>query len=367
MASTQLATDLARRDDHDIGQILAVNTSEYGSDDILATREDFFWRYDQNPAGQGVIPVIRNRRGDVVGFIWLVPIRIRIKGQDCSVAIGTNLVIQPEYRRTFGYVKLLRQFECAVRDHDIPLHFSFVSEENYKQLRLNRPRTAFTVPLLAKPLDYDALARDYFTSKWKRFIGSRAGWLLSPLFREKPFLKRNNEITIRAIEQFDGDFDEFWRHVQDNYPVMVVRDRAFLAWRFAPVSRRRYHILVAQLRGQMLGYTVIRCATVRGIKTGLILDLLVADGPLGMEAGMYLMAQAEAFFRTQEMSLMAGLMAPWAKEYRILRRSGHRDVPLAIAPRRSRFAFFVHSASQETLNSLSTRDWFITLADYESH
>jgi hypothetical protein len=281
--------------------------------------------------------------------------------------MGTNLVIQPEYRHTFGYVKLLRHFEYALRDHAIPLHFSFVSEENYKQLRANRPQTAFTVPLLAKPLDYEALAEAYFTSKWKRFIGGRAGWLLSPLFSEKPLLKRNNEITIRTIEQFDGDFDEFWRHVQDNYPVMVVRDRAFLAWRFAPVSRRRYHILVAQLRGRMLGYTVIRCATVRGIKTGLILDLLVTDQPLGMEAGMYLMAQAEAFFRVQGMSLIAGMMVPWAKEYRILRRCGHRDVPLAIAPRQSRFAFFLHNASQETLNSLSTRDWFITLADYESH
>jgi hypothetical protein len=85
-----------------------------------------------------------------------------------------------------------------------------------------------------------------------------------------------------------------------------------------------------------------------------------------MEAGMCLMAQAEAFFRAQEMSLIAGLMVPWGKEHRILRRCGYRDVPMGIAPRQSRFAFFLHNASQETFNSLSTRDWFITLADYES-
>jgi len=123
---------------------------------------------------------------------------------------------------------------------------------------------------------------------------------------------------------------------------------------------------MAQYRGKIVGYTVVRCVTIRGLKTGLILDLLVVDHPKGMEAGGRLMAEAEVFFRTQEMSLTAGLMVPWAKEYRIMRRSGYRDVPLAIAPRRFLFAFFVHSASQETLNSLSTQDWFITLADYES-
>jgi hypothetical protein len=66
---------------------------------------------------------------------------------------------------------------------------------------------------------------------------------------------------------------------------MVIRDRAFLAWRFAGVSGRRYHILISQAQGQMLGYVVLRCATIRGVETGLVMDLLVTDGLLGEAAG----------------------------------------------------------------------------------
>lgn len=366
MTPNRLTADLVRHDNGDINQMLALNTSEYGPDDILATREDFVWRRDKNPAGQAIIPVIRIRREAVVGFIWLVPLRIRAKGQNYLAAAGTNLVIQPEHRRTFAYVKLMRKFEQALRDNNIPLHFSFVSKENYKQLRARSPQTAFTVPTLVKPLDFRTLSQASSISKWKHFIGSQANWLVQPFFRKKPYLNRNEDITVSAIEEFDENFDEFWSRARDKYPVMAIRDRGFLTWRFASLSGRRYRIFVAQLRGKILGYTVVRCVTIRGFKTGLILDLLVVDHPLGMEAGGHLMAEAEAFFRTQEMPLTAGLMAPWATEYRILRQSGYRDLPSTIAFRPFHFAFFIHSKSQEALKCLSTGDWFITLADYES-
>src|SRR5262245_48042744 len=107
MNSAQLTTGLAQAED--AAKILELNKLEYGINDILATPADFDWRCNQNPAGRAIIPVIRNGRHDVAGFIWVVPLRLRIKGQDRVVATGTNLVIQPEYRNTFAYIKLIRR------------------------------------------------------------------------------------------------------------------------------------------------------------------------------------------------------------------------------------------------------------------
>ena len=78
------------------------------------------------------------------------------------------------------------------------------------------------------------------------------------------------------------------------------------------------------------------------------------------------MAKAEAHFRAQEMSLAAALMAPFASEYRILQQAGYMRMPQALARRAFRFAFFLHNTSERDLVSLSARDWFITMADYES-
>jgi hypothetical protein len=362
----KVVADLYRAGDK--ADILALNRMEYGPTDILVTPEDFDWRYAQNPAGQAIISVVRDcDSGSILGFIWVVPLRIRVKGQDRLAATGTNLVIHPEYRSTFGYTKLMRRFEQVFGDNDIPLHFSFVSEEAYQRLQERNSQTVSTVPLLVRSLDFKSLAQTYFTRKWQRFIIGWAGQLVSPFFfRQRP-VASSEEITVQAVDQFDEGLDEFWRKVQNKYPVMVIRDRAFLSWRFAQVSGRHYHILVAQARDRMLGYAVLRCATIRGVKTGLIMDLLVTDDVLGETAGARLMAEAEAYFRAQEMSLGLGLVAPFAAEYRVLRRAGYQHLPQALAPRAFRFAFFVHNTREGDFISLSARDWFITMADYEAY
>jgi len=364
MRPDHIIADLGRADD--ANRILELNGLEYGPDDILATHADFAWRRDQNPAGQAIVPVVRDERGTVIGFIWIVPFHLRIKGQDRLAATGTNLVIHPEYRDTFGYPKLLRRFEQALRDNNIPLHFSFVSEQTYQRRRKCTPQTVTTIPLLVKALDAKSLARTYFIKGWQRSIVSQVGEFTLSFFSRRRSMTSRQKITIQAIDQFDASFDGFWPKVRDKCPVMSIRDRAFLAWRFANVSGRSYRALVAHRHDQMLGYAILRCATIRNIKMGLVMDLLVTDGVLGKVAGTLLMAEAETYFQMHKMALAAGLMAPLTSEYEILRQAGFVGMPSALTPRRFRFAFFVHDASDKDLASLSARDWFVTLADYES-
>ena len=98
------------------------------------------------------------------------------------------------------------------------------------------------------------------------------------------------------------------------------------------------------------------------------MDLLVTDGALGEVAGARLIAEAEIYFQAQRMAAVAGLMASFATEYRILRQAGYQCLPstLTFTPRAFRFATFLHNVAEENLVSLSKRDWFITIADYES-
>ena len=360
----QVNAGLAGAEDRD--RILELNKLEYGPSDTLATPTDFSWRHDQNPAGKVVIPVIRDCRGNVVGFIWTEPARIRFNKQIYLAATGTNLIIDPEYRNTFAFTKLIRRFEQVFEDEGIPLHFSFVSEKRYQQMLKSKSKCTSTIPLLAKPLDFRSLARAYVASSQQRFVVSRIGPLLSPVLFRKGSIIPSKEITIQQIEHFNDDFDNFWRQVQDKYPVMLIRDQSFLGWRFKRLSGRDYCTLAARAGKQMLGYAVIRCSTIHGVKTGLIMDLLVADNKLGQIAGAHLLAQAETYFRIQQMSVATALMPFFAAEYLILRRSGYMKVPRAFRPRSFRFAFFVHDAYNKELMSLSARNWFITMADHES-
>jgi GNAT superfamily N-acetyltransferase len=364
MKLSRIAADLAREEDAD--RILEANRLEYGADDMLATPADFAWRHDQNPAGQAIIPVIRDDQGEVVGFIWVVPIRVRVRGRDYLVATGTNLVIHPEHRNGLGNTKLLRRFQQVFKDHGIALHFSFVSEDTYRRRQEQAPQTVSSVSLLVRPLEFETLTQTYSADGWQRFIIKGVGPLVSPFLLRKQSPASAREISVQAVKQFTQDFDKFWDENRDKYPVMAIRDRAYLSWRFAPVSARQYYLLIARSGEQTLGYAVLRNCTIRGLKTGLIMDLLVADGPLGERAGAHLMAEAETYFRSRDVSVAAGLVPRSAPEYRVLRRAGYVGLPQALAPRVFRFAFFVHSTDDTDLMSLSAREWFVTLADYES-
>jgi hypothetical protein len=219
--------------------------------------------------------------------------------------------------------------------------------------------------MLIKPLDLESLAEPYFDKRWQRFIIGWAGQLVSPLFFRRGPSAVCQDITVQAVDQFDASFDEFWERVQDKYPVMLVRDQAFLAWRFAKVSGRHYQVLVARAADRMLGYTVLRCTTIRGFKTGLVMDMLLADDPLSATVGAGLMAEAEAYFRAQHMSIAAALMASYTAEYRVLRRAGYRSLPNALTPRPFYLAFFIHSDAKDWA-LLTAQDWFATIADHES-
>jgi len=367
MDSDRLTVDFAERSNHDINKILALNVREYGKSDVIATRADFEWRCDHNPAGPAVIPVIRNRQGGVVGFIFIEPVKMRIMDQTCSVATGTNLVIQSDYRNTFGYVKLIRKFEQTLRNEGISLHFSFISEDYYQRLRAAANRSVCTIPLLIKPLNIRALTEAYFKGKWQRLFGSQVSWLLAPFILKNPFKHCPKGVAIRTVENFDTEFDEFWQQTKDKYSAWVVRDRSYLSWRFAPASNRKYYTFAAYRGDLMLGYAIVRCAILRGVQTGIILDFLVGDHPFEIDIGVCLMSHIEAFFRTHGMSISTGLMVSGAIEYQIMKKSGYRPLPAAISPRPYRFAFFVHNPFLQGSESLSIDDWFVTFADFESH
>jgi L-amino acid N-acyltransferase YncA len=363
----KVVADLYRAGDE--ADILALNRMEYGPTDNLATLDDFDWRYAQNPAGQAIISVVRDcDNGSVVGFIWIVPIGIRVSGEDWLGATGTNLLIHPDYRGTSAYAKLMRRFRQAFIDHDIPLHYSFISEATYSRLRPDDPRVVFEVPLLVRPLDMMKLARAHFNNRWQRLIAGIGGQLATPLlFWARQFRPDKHDFTLHVLDGFDERFDDFWARVKDKYPVMVIHDHRYLAWRFAEISGRQYRILVVQIGDEIIGYTVLRCTKIRGIPTGLVMDLLVEAGPRGEAAGTCLMAEALRYFRSEDVWLAGGLMSSHAAECHIMRRAGYLPCPERFAPRLFWFAFRLHGKKAAITPGLSPEHWFVTIADHEAY
>jgi len=359
-----MTTDFAQEADMD--RILEINRLEYGPQDILSTRKDFDWRYGQNPSGKAIIPVIRDHMNRVIGFIWIVPLRIRVKGKDYLAAMGSNLVIHPDYRNAIGYTKLMRCFQSTITKNDIPIHYSFISEDAYQRQIIQNPQSVATIPVLAKLFDSKALINSYVQGHYKKGILNLASLIAAPILFSAKRTSVGDSISIKNCDDFNCNFDAFWQNVRDDYPASVIRDRSFLSWRFAPISNRRYNIFAAVHQEKILAYIVLRCATLRGIRVGIISDFVVARARLSRDAGLILLNKAESWFREDNMSLSVALVSSNSETYKMLRRAGYIRVPQFLSPKVFRFSVFIHMKNVKAMSSLSAREWFVTAADYES-
>ena len=83
----------------------------------------------------------------------------------------------------------------------------------------------------------------------------------------------------------------------------------------------------------MVGYALLRCAEIQGVRAGLIMDLLVEPTPRGEEAGLLLLETATRRFREAGMWMAASLMLGHTQECALLRRAGYVPCPRWLAPR----------------------------------
>jgi L-amino acid N-acyltransferase YncA len=206
----------------------------------------------------------------------------------------------------------------------------------------------------------------------RHWLGLLFGWgaqALTPLlFARKPILKQTNPLKIEQLDRFDERFDSFWGRIKDKYAIMTVRDQAFLTWRFAPVAGHTYHILAAMIGDELVGYTVLRITDeIRGIPSGLVMDLLLEPGERGESAGQLLLEEAWQYFRKEKVWLAGGLAFPHTAEYAALLKCGYRPLPPRWAPRPFRIAFNCFSEDLPETSQVKKNDLFFTIADYEAH
>lgn len=348
--------------------ILHLNAWQYGESE-LAESDYFDWLYEDNPAGRPVLPVARETTsGQIVGFLWYIPVRLRYFGTSVLAFLGANALVHPDYRRCNIYVTLqaMGVEECIRRG--ATLLYAFGGPASIKGAKAVGFE-AINMPLLVKPFDMNQLAQARGFGPAQR-VALSLGWRLAEATVWRPRSAKGH-VTLEMVGQvgnlsFDESFDRFWQRVADKYPIAAVRDRVFLTWRFCSAPFRQYEILAARDGTELIGYALLRCAEIQGVQAGLIMDLLVEPTARGEEAGLLLLAAATRRFREAGMWMAASLMLGHTQEHALLRRAGYVPCPRWLAPRPYLLAIRGCSA-QAPLGQMAgqSHHWFVTMANHD--
>ncbi len=242
-------------------------------------KAEFDWWFEDNPVGGRLVTLMED--GDaIVGVAAMSYFRTVLHGREQQVAMPVHVATDPGYRRRGIFPALEEANERAAADAGSPVTLTFPNSASH--------------PIFVAGLGWTDLPSRRL---WARVLkpGAVPRYLLrraSPaggLNDADPAPRARGAVRVVAVDRLDERADELWAEAAPALGNHLVKDAAYLNWRFAEAPRE-YRIFAA-LRGERLaGLAVLGYAYRHGVAGGFLADLVAP--PREREAVVALLRRA---------------------------------------------------------------------------
>ncbi len=87
-------------------------------------------------------------------------------------------------------------------------------------------------------------------------------------------VSKKNLALVEEVTEFGPEYDELWNRIGVEFPRTNVRSSRYLSWRYLEHPIYSYKILAYSDREGLKGYVVLRIMEDKGVRRGLIIDLI---------------------------------------------------------------------------------------------
>jgi hypothetical protein len=325
------------------------------------------WLYDKNPGGRALEFIARNRE-IVTGHIALVPLRYKTADGTAMGSMAINAITHPDFRGRGIFIVLHDLGFKEVAAKNIPFTFGYANLNSEKGcLRHLGYRELTRIPLWILPFNVPKILASQSAKQragWR--LAARGAQPLSRFWRTLRRPRRSDSIAIEKITEFGPDFDDLWAPASNTAENILIRDRAFLNWRFIQAPTRRYDLFAARSSGRCLGYLAGRTTLVEGLRWGMIVDLLTEDTKDGRDAASSLLAAYNRHILAEGADVAAALILKHTPPALALRRNGYIVCPPSFLPREFPVLLHWNMPGPAPPRLFDPKSWFITLADYDA-
>lgn len=339
--------------------MIEMTEENYG--DIEISHFDFInHQYFANPVGEPYIQLAYDEENNkLAGQYIVIPMKLRINKKDYTCVLSLNTLTHEEFRGQGVFTTLAEDLFANCKEKNVLFCYGAPNPNSYPGFT---KKLAFqdigTVPLYLRVLKPSLLIgkklRLNFIQKLVRPVDC--------LFKVKK-TKTNKYKIISITENNVQLLDELNNLVKNKYPVMFVKDAAFILWRYIRMPLREYKIYAIIENTSPIGYIVGRISNIADMKCGLITDFIFKKNC--RIAGNVLVDKILQHFAKHNVELSGCLMKKHFEEAKVLRDKRYIQCPKLLEPQPFPIIYKGLSDDYKTFQTELFKNSFFTMGDYD--
>jgi GNAT superfamily N-acetyltransferase len=295
----------------DLPAILALFETSFGKPVSAA---HYRWKLESRPSPVENVVIAVDESDRPVFHSAGIPCKCRLRGTERWVMLGADVMTAPAYRRRGLNTRYSSELYARWRDAGVALVLGFTNEQWGSSapnvgLRPLGPLASLVLPLrpekiLARKSGVAAFGEmPLIGALWRRIQGATAP--PDPRFR------------IQEVRSAGPEFDDLWHRSSPAMDRSLVRDRAWVTWRYFDSPDVRYRVLFARVDAQPVGWIAFSQPEPRVAN---IVEIFTH--PDDGEAFAALLRFALAMISASGAEVVRTLAAPGTRPFTAFRRAG---------------------------------------------
>lgn len=299
---------------------------------------NWYWKFTgDNPAGDSIVFVAEIEK-ELVACFSAIPMLYWINGEELRGSHSIGMIVTPKMQNRGLILFVAQKMLKKIESQKIPFTYGYPNDNAYD--------------LHIKLLGYeDVTMQRLFHKKMKNNGDNRSKTSFEDLKWQK-------------IECFDDRVDILWNKVKNDFKAIVIRNSAFLNWRYLDRPDVPYYAFGAFNGDDLEGYCILKLYQEENTLRGHFIDLFTQDG--NSDCGRFLVENGLQFFNNEKVDEVTLWMQGSPSFEDILKEFGFSvdgvsggGWPGATRPMICRF----NVDPEKYRPHLNEKDWYFTMGD----
>lgn len=257
----------------------------FGAEALRAWQARHRWQYFDHPEtrAQPSRMWVGERSGKVVAYLAAFPMRLKIGDTTRWILLPCDLMVAKEARfgPNLGW-KLMSECVAASSGFGLSLAHSSAAATLFEKLgwRAQMIGPIYMCPRDGAPVASRLLTPERMPARLKELPWPLLQRIATPVltgalravnFAHRP--RAAKALTVRPVSHFGAEYDALFAALAPRFPIIGVRDSAFLNWRFLDDPCTDHSVFAARDAHALRGYVAVCFAHARGVRFGRIMDL----------------------------------------------------------------------------------------------